>query len=136
DEALFYDEIDSICVWPLHAFVQDWQPHLVLNMQTTRGQFVEQAGTNGAFKHPRPEGAVNLQGAADHSMTRLVRSHVTSIRLALCRHRGQILIGVRAPGGPIVCIVVPGPTRPILCVLCILCVLVDDYSWKHRLYRA
>jgi hypothetical protein len=92
DEALLDDEIDPIRVRKLHAFIHDRQAHLVLNMQTTRGQLVEQAGTNGAFKHPRAERAVNLQGTADNSMARFVRSHVRSIARV-----GVLSVGGRIP---------------------------------------
>ena len=75
DEAVFNDEVDTIGGGELHAFVNDRQMNLVLKMQASLRQFIEQTSVVRALEEAGPECGMNSHRSTDDDVTGFIRCH-------------------------------------------------------------
>ncbi len=75
DDAVFDEKIDSVAAFKLSVTVDDWQPDLVLELQTGEAKFVFEAGMISALKKTRTQRGVDFDCCADDSVGDVVMHH-------------------------------------------------------------
>jgi hypothetical protein len=102
DDAVFDETIDSVATFKLSVAIDDWQPDLVLEMQTREAKFVFEAGMVSAFKKAGPKGGVDSDRCADDSVGDVLMHHekfvsASSASSAVESFRQQALVQRRCP---------------------------------------
>ena len=81
DQAVFHDEIDAVSKANLNPSINNWQPHLVLELQPSLRELVIQARIVCALEQAGTECGMNVQGGGNNSVGGFVRTQNESFPL-------------------------------------------------------